>query len=84
MAGEKNVTLFPLVGWEFASLPGGNVMFAVHYLPGTPAKPLTRDQARQLADVHRFGMTAKQCDELAKTLQRAAAQSRKRQQGGGR
>lgn len=83
MADEGDITLFPVVGWESATLPDENVMLVLNYLPGIPSKPLTTDQMHQLAAVHRFGMTASQCEELARVLQSAAAKSRERKRSGG-
>ena len=79
MATENFITLYPVVGWEIATLPDGGAMLALRYLPGEPSKPLTTEQAYALAEVHRFGMTAAQCDELATALQNAAEKSRDRQ-----
>lgn len=79
MAADDDIRLFPVVGWETATLPEGNVLLTVNYLPGEPSRRLTTEQMHALADVHRFGITAAQCDELAEVLQRAAASTRERQ-----
>ena len=79
MTTENFIMLYPVVGWEIATLPDGGAMLALRYVPGEPSKPLTNEQAYALAEVHRFGMTAAQCDELATALQNAAEKSRDRQ-----
>jgi hypothetical protein len=79
MADEESIRVFPVVAWQTATLPNGHVMLALSYLPGEPSKPLTIEQAHALAEVHRFGMSGAQCDELAQELQRVADRSRQRQ-----
>lgn len=79
MADDETIRLFPVVGWQLGTLPEGNVLLVLNYLPGEPTKPLTTEQMHALSELHRFGITAAQCDELAAALQKYAKESRTRQ-----
>jgi hypothetical protein len=68
MTTENFMTLYPVVGWEIATLPEGAAMLALRYLPGEPSKPLTTEQAYALAGVHRFAIGAAQKNKLLPCL----------------
>ncbi|WP_199085444.1 hypothetical protein [Bosea sp. ASV33] len=66
---EKNITVFPLAGWNLATLPGKNVLLDLQLVPSEAALHTER---RSLP----VGMTADAADELAEALRRAAQAAR--------
>jgi hypothetical protein len=75
---EGCAALYPVVGWDVASLREGNAMLALRYVPGIPPIGMANEEMQAAALVHRFGLTAEQCDQLAEVLMITAAESCKR------
>lgn len=81
MAAEERLMLFPVSGWDLATIGEGRVMVNLHFLPGEPGPTATTEDIRKAEQFLRLAMTEKQCDELAQELQTKAAQSRTRRGG---